>query len=89
MVFEATLFLAGAVLFFLSVFFFVFLWQDRMALARRSEALQVEVTDLKEHRGNSCKSFDARNSCPLFSNSLASLIRVCQNLISPNRMLDV
>ena len=50
MMFEAVLFLAGAVLFFLSVLFFVFLWQDRMALARRSEALQVEVTDLKEQR---------------------------------------
>ena len=50
MVFEAILFLAGAVLFFLSVLFFVFLWQDRMALARRSEALQIEVADLKEQR---------------------------------------
>ena len=50
MMFEAILFLAGAVLFFLSVLFFVFLWQDRLALAQRSEALQVEVTDLKEQR---------------------------------------
>ena len=50
MMFEAILFLAGAVLFFLSVLFFVFLWQDRMALERRREALQVEVTDLKEQR---------------------------------------
>ena len=50
MMFEAILFLAGAVLFFLSVLFFVFLWQDRLTLARRSEALQVEVTDLKEQR---------------------------------------
>ncbi|MCD6285371.1 MAG: hypothetical protein J7M39_05600 [Anaerolineae bacterium] len=50
MMFEAILFLASAVLFFLSVLFFVFLWQDRLTLARRSEALQVEVSDLKEQR---------------------------------------
>ena len=50
MMFEAILFLAGAVLFFLSVLFFVFLWQDRLTLAQRSEALQIEVADLKEHR---------------------------------------
>jgi len=50
MMFEAILFLAGAVLFFLSVLFFVFLWQDRMTLAHRHEALQVEVAGLKEQR---------------------------------------
>ena len=50
MMFEAILFLAGAVLFFLSVLFFVFLWQDRMTLAHRSETLQIEVAGLKEQR---------------------------------------
>jgi len=50
MMFEAILFLAGAVLFFLSVLFFVFLWQDRMALARRRKALQLELARLKEER---------------------------------------
>ena len=50
MMFEAILFLAGAVLFFLAVLFFVFLWQDRLTQARRGEALQVEVIDLKEQR---------------------------------------
>ncbi len=50
MMFEAILFLAGAVLFFLSVLFFVFLWQDRLTLAHRGEELQVEVADLKEQR---------------------------------------
>jgi hypothetical protein len=50
MMFEAILFLAGAVLFFLAVLFFVFLWQDRMALIHRRETLQVEAAGLKEQR---------------------------------------
>jgi hypothetical protein len=50
MVFEAVLFLAGAILFLLAVVFFVYLWQDRLALMRRREALQVEVALLKEQR---------------------------------------
>ncbi len=50
MYFEAILFLAGAVLFFLAVLFFVFLWQDRAALARRHEELETEIDTLKEQR---------------------------------------
>ena len=48
--FEAILFLAGAVLFFLAVLFFVFLWQDRVGLARRRQELLLEVQALKEQR---------------------------------------
>ena len=50
MYFEAILFLAGAVLFFLAVLFFVFLWQDRAALTRRHEELETEMGALKEQR---------------------------------------
>lgn len=50
MMFEAAIFLAGAVLFFLAVLFFVFLWQDRASLARSREALEVEVATLVEQR---------------------------------------
>lgn len=50
MMFEAIMFLAGAVLFFLSALFFVYLWQDRTSLLKRRQALQIEVADLKEQR---------------------------------------
>lgn len=50
MVFEAALFLAGAILFLLSVVFFIILWQDRAALARRRESLQAELATMKEQR---------------------------------------
>ena len=50
MMFEAIIFLSGAVLFFLAVLFFVFLWQDRVALSRRREALEDEVAVLMEQR---------------------------------------
>jgi uncharacterized protein (DUF3084 family) len=50
MMFEAIIFLAGAVLFFLSVIFFLILWQDRVVLARRKETLRDEVATLKEQR---------------------------------------
>jgi hypothetical protein len=46
-VFEAILFLAGAVLFFLCALFFVFLWQDRMSLIRRKAEMEVQVAELK------------------------------------------
>jgi hypothetical protein len=49
-VFEAILFLAGAMLFFLAVLFFVFLWQDRTALVRRKAEMQAQVAALKEQR---------------------------------------
>jgi len=48
--FDAILFLAGAVLFFLAVLFFVFLWQDRLSLSRRREELQAEVASMKEQK---------------------------------------
>ncbi len=48
--FDAVLFLAGAVLFFLAVLFFVFLWRDRLSLARRREELESEAASMKEHR---------------------------------------
>lgn len=50
MMFEAIIFLSGAVLFFLAVLFFVFLWQDRASLTQRREALEVEVSALMEQR---------------------------------------
>jgi hypothetical protein len=50
MVFEAVLFLAGAVLFLLAVVFFIFLWQDRIALLRRRSSLQAQIAALKEQR---------------------------------------
>jgi len=50
MMFEAILFLAGAVLFLLAVLFFVFLWQDRTAIVRQGEALKNETQVLKEQR---------------------------------------
>ncbi len=50
MFFEAILFLAGAVLFLLAVVFFIFLWQDRVTLFRRREALRAELMMMKEQR---------------------------------------
>jgi hypothetical protein len=50
MMFEAILFLAGAVLFFFAVLFFVFLWQDRTALLQRKAEMQTQVAALKEQR---------------------------------------
>ena len=47
MMFEAILFLSGAVLFFLAVLFFVFLWQDRTALVRRKAEMQANVEALE------------------------------------------
>lgn len=48
--FEAIVFVAGAVLFFLAVLFFVFLWQDRLALAHRHREVQAQLTTMKEQR---------------------------------------
>lgn len=48
--FEAILFLAAAMLFFLAVLFFVFLWQDRLSLRRRKRMLEVELAAMKEER---------------------------------------
>ncbi|MCU0522519.1 MAG: hypothetical protein MUF84_17730 [Anaerolineae bacterium] len=48
--FEAIVFLAGAVLFFLAVIYFVILWQDRVALSRRHKQLQVELAEIKGQR---------------------------------------
>ena len=48
--FEAIVFLAGAVLFFLAVLYFVILWQDRVALARRHKQLQEDLAAMKEQR---------------------------------------
>lgn len=50
MMFEAIIFLAGAVLFLLAVLFFVFLWQERATLTRRQTTLEVEIADLMEQR---------------------------------------
>lgn len=43
MMFEAILFLAGALLFFLAALFFVFLWQDRVAIMRRRAELETQI----------------------------------------------
>lgn len=48
--FEAIVFLAGAVLFFLAVVYFVILWQDRVSLARRHSQLQADLANMKEQR---------------------------------------
>lgn len=48
MMFEATLFLAGAVLFFLAVLFFVYLWQDRLLLSQRRGEIESLRQSLKE-----------------------------------------
>lgn len=48
---EAVFFLAGAVLFFLAVVFFVFLWQDRMALARRKSDILLRLAELEQVKG--------------------------------------
>lgn len=48
--FEAIVFVAGAVLFFLAVLYFVILWQDRVMLARRHRQLQTELATMKEQR---------------------------------------
>ncbi len=50
MYFEAILFLAGAVLFLLAAVFFIFLWQDRVAMLRRRESLRAELMTMKEQR---------------------------------------
>ena len=50
--FEALLFLAGAVLFFLAVLFFVFLWQDRTALLRRRAEMRAQIAALEQTSAN-------------------------------------
>ena len=47
MIFEAILFLSGAVLFFLTALFFVFLWQDRTSLVRRKAEMERQVEELE------------------------------------------
>ncbi len=48
--FEAIVFVAGAVLFLLAVLYFVILWQDRVSLARRQVQLDTELASLKEQK---------------------------------------
>lgn len=48
MMFEAALFLAGAVLFFLAVLFLVFLWQDRVLLSERRSEIEALRQNIKE-----------------------------------------
>jgi hypothetical protein len=48
MMFEAIIFLSGAVLFFLSVLFFVFVWQDRVALLQRKAEMREQVAELEQ-----------------------------------------
>jgi len=49
-VFDAAMFLAGAVLFLCSVVFFVLVWYDRAALVRRRRSLEQELQRLREER---------------------------------------